>query len=102
MNRLAAVYTCIISLFTSRRLCGTTREVEVISHALYTNQVRIVNSRCLYDTTHKVVPVDRLTYEVRLANFSSFHITPLEVEATVHVYLLGPPVQLPVCVIDNS
>jgi hypothetical protein len=50
-----------LELFRTRQLLRLRRL------SLYTYQVRLVNSHCLYKTTHKVEPIDLYTYPIRLS-----------------------------------
>ena len=86
---------------------------------MYTNQVRLINPSCLYETTLKVEPIDRVylpimpsqhalfvrekllelsiltvyTNQVRLVNLCCLYETTLKVEPIVCVYLRNSPSQ---------
>jgi hypothetical protein len=70
---------------------------------VYTYEVRLANSRSLYETTPKVNTIFHVqyTYEVRRVNSRCLHKTPPTNEAIVRVYLPSSPNQLALIVRDK-
>ena len=53
---------------------------------MYTDQVHLVNARCLYNVTLKVEPIAPAFLPNRLDNLRGMHETTLKVVASVRVY----------------
>ena len=53
---------------------------------MHTYQVRLVNSRCLYETTLKDETIDRVKLPIRLVDSHCLHETTLKFETIVRLY----------------
>ena len=76
--------------------------VRLMRLSVYTYQVRLINFRCLYETTRKVEPLFRLYLPNSPSHLALFARNNSKVEAIVLVYLPSPLKQLALVARDNS
>jgi hypothetical protein len=69
---------------------------------MYNNHVRLVKSRCLYETTIKVEPIERVYLRSSNSQLTFFLETIINVEVSVRIYLTNTPSQLALFVLDKS
>ena len=68
---------------------------------MFTNQVRLVNSCCLYEITFTVKPLELVYLRTSSTQLRCFHETTVQVEAIVRVYLPFPTGQFALFLRNN-